>query len=267
MRWVYSLCEAVNHNSPLTKEYMMCRFPEEIFETLGYYVYRLIDPRYGNTFYVGKGYGNRVFEHVNDELEFAEVDDDVFIEDEISAQMQIIRSIRQAGYQVKHIIHRYGLTENEAFEVTAALLDEYDLGELKVTCSDYEADRSMIDTYDLIEKLNGHEYDEPDDIDYVIIKIKKSTVQCHNGSIYEAARKAWRLNLDKVKRYDYVIVSIDGFVEGVYQVDTWYRSEEPHRVEFKGHDAPDNIRSLFIHKRLPNIYCARGNRNPVQYNR
>ena len=39
----------------------MCRFPEEIFETLGYYVYRLIDPRYGNTFYAGGGYGNRVF--------------------------------------------------------------------------------------------------------------------------------------------------------------------------------------------------------------
>ena len=33
----------------------MTVFPEEAFGTLGYYVYRLIDPRFGNTFYVGKG--------------------------------------------------------------------------------------------------------------------------------------------------------------------------------------------------------------------
>jgi len=39
-------------------------FPPEVFEKLGYYVYRLIDPRNGETFYVGKGRGNRVFDHI-----------------------------------------------------------------------------------------------------------------------------------------------------------------------------------------------------------
>jgi hypothetical protein len=29
-------------------------FPPGVIEHLGWYVYRLIDPRYGNTFYVGK---------------------------------------------------------------------------------------------------------------------------------------------------------------------------------------------------------------------
>ena len=38
-------------------------FPEEVSEKLKWYVYRLIDPRNGETFYVGKGRGNRVFEH------------------------------------------------------------------------------------------------------------------------------------------------------------------------------------------------------------
>jgi len=37
------------------------RFPEEVCVKLGNYVYRLIDPRNGETFYVGKGKGNRVF--------------------------------------------------------------------------------------------------------------------------------------------------------------------------------------------------------------
>ena len=33
-------------------------FTADVIEQLNYYVYRLIDPRNGKTFYVGKGKGN-----------------------------------------------------------------------------------------------------------------------------------------------------------------------------------------------------------------
>jgi len=36
--------------------------------TMKFYVYRLIDPRSGVTFYVGKGQGNRVFTHIHEQL-------------------------------------------------------------------------------------------------------------------------------------------------------------------------------------------------------
>lgn len=39
-------------------------FPQEVIEKLKWYVYRLVDPRNGETFYVGKGKNNRVFNHV-----------------------------------------------------------------------------------------------------------------------------------------------------------------------------------------------------------
>ena len=39
------------------------QFSDEVSKKLGYYVYRLIDPRNGDTFYVGKGIGNRIFAH------------------------------------------------------------------------------------------------------------------------------------------------------------------------------------------------------------
>ena len=41
-------------------------FPEYMHAVVGYYVYRLVDPRDNSTFYVGKGVGNRVFTHVAD---------------------------------------------------------------------------------------------------------------------------------------------------------------------------------------------------------
>ena len=42
---------------------MIDRFAPEVQKKLAYYVYRLIDPRSGQTFYVGKGRQNRVFAH------------------------------------------------------------------------------------------------------------------------------------------------------------------------------------------------------------
>ena len=44
------------------------KFSPEVAKELKYYVYRLIDPRNGQTFYVGKGKNNRVFAHVNQAL-------------------------------------------------------------------------------------------------------------------------------------------------------------------------------------------------------
>jgi uncharacterized protein len=45
-------------------------FPPEVVSKLKTYVYRLIDPRNGETFYVGKGKGNRVFAHIRAEKNF-----------------------------------------------------------------------------------------------------------------------------------------------------------------------------------------------------
>lgn len=43
---------------------MLQSFPPEVADKLKTYVYRLIDPRNGETFYVGKGKGDRVFAHI-----------------------------------------------------------------------------------------------------------------------------------------------------------------------------------------------------------
>lgn len=59
-------------------------FPSGVIEHLGWYVYRLIDPRDGSTFYVGKGY--RVFAHMRDEI--AAVEDDELLSDKSSSSFE-----------------------------------------------------------------------------------------------------------------------------------------------------------------------------------
>ena len=90
-------------------------FTPEVAEKLKTYVYRLIDPRNGETFYVGKGQGNRVFAHIREQVE----------EDDPSNKLRRIRDIRLAGFEVGHVIHRHGMDERTAFEVEAALMDAY----------------------------------------------------------------------------------------------------------------------------------------------
>ncbi len=89
-------------------------FPPNVARRLKTYVYRLIDPRNGETFYVGKGRGNRVFSHIRAEQNLEG--------DDLDNKVRRIREIRLAGFEVAHVIHRHGMDEKTAFEVEAALL-------------------------------------------------------------------------------------------------------------------------------------------------
>jgi hypothetical protein len=90
-------------------------FPPDVIGKLKTYVYRLIDPRNGETFYIGKGVGNRIFSHIR-----AEVDGD-----DLDNKLKRIREIRLAGFEVAHVIHRHGMDDRTAVEVEAALIDAY----------------------------------------------------------------------------------------------------------------------------------------------
>ena len=94
-------------------------FSPEVAEKLNFYVYRLIDPRNGETFYVGKGKGNRVFAHSEGKAASSNENP------KQSEKLELIHEIRAAGLEVTHVIHRHGLDEAAAFEVEGALLDVY----------------------------------------------------------------------------------------------------------------------------------------------
>ncbi len=147
----------ISHNDKTTDIY---NFSDISSKNLGYYVYRLIDPRDNKTFYIGKGCKNRLFNHINDKLEFENnVDIEDKKEDETSNQMQNIRDIRKEGLDVNFVIMRYGMSEKEAIEVEAALIDAYaDLGEFNTFNSNCNTGHGMLSKDYIISKLTEISY-------------------------------------------------------------------------------------------------------------
>jgi hypothetical protein len=97
------------------------KFPIGVAEKLGFYVYRLIDPRNGETFYVGKGKDDRIFQHAKGVLS-ADISD----EDAADLKLQRIKDISAAGLEVGHVIHRHDIESEElAFQIEAAVMDAF----------------------------------------------------------------------------------------------------------------------------------------------
>ena len=94
-------------------------FPGGVAEELKWYVYRLIDPRNGETFYVGKGRENRIFAHAGGMLDGDQ-------EDVSDPKLHRIKEINVSGLEVAHVVHRHEIdSERTAYDVEAALIDAY----------------------------------------------------------------------------------------------------------------------------------------------
>lgn len=240
-------------------------FTSEVIEQLQYYVYRLIDPRNGQTFYVGKGKGNRVYAHINDALK--NFDGENYLdtdEDEVSAKIQQIRDIKKSGLEVIHVIQRYGLTNKEAFEVEAALIDCY--AGLTNIQGGFAAERGVNNAEVLQRELSYETFEDIDDLKYCIIKINDWHLN-ERGSVYETVRKAWKVNYNRITKIPYVLASNNGVVADVFIAEKWYEAPDdgPGRYMFDGKQAPEEIRTLFVNKRLPKHYIKKGLASPVLY--
>lgn len=220
-----------------------------------YYVYRLVDPRTFHTFYVGKGCGNRLFDHAKAAKELISED-----EDAASLKYQLISEIIASGKEVVCFIHRWGLSQSTAFEVEAALIDCYP--GLTNIQSGHGDERGVISVDDFEKMSNLQEYKEPNE-DYIIIKTSKGAIEA-NGSLYEATRRSWRADLNRAKRYKYVLSVVYGIVREVYKVSIWY-TLPTGRIAFEGEPTTDSIASKVKGKRIPDKYKQKGAANPFMY--
>lgn len=248
---------------------MLTGFSPEVIEQLGYYVYRLIYPRNGQTFYVGKGTGNRVFQHVKGAVEYYK--DGVEISDEDPNKLRIIKEIINEGLDVIHVIQRWGLTDRESRIVESALIDAFQ--GLSNIQRGYDADHGVTNAESLEKRLSTHAYDEPTDFKYIIIKVRdwrlEELVEKYPETYrYEATRFAWRIKPRSTKEYPYVFSVTNGIVKGVYKVKNWFFVEDRSgRIAFNGDVAEKSVWERFVDKRIPDYYVKKGMASPVLFSK
>jgi hypothetical protein len=223
----------------------MEHFDADVIDLIGNYVYRLIDPRNGETFYVGRGVGNRVFSHAQGVTLIDTEDDDEDWKDEVNLKIKRIRDIKACNLAVLHIIHRHGMDKDTAKTVEAALIDAYP-GLTNIMGGEGSNDYGPMSASQLQDKYKAVEFDPPRTNNYLLININGSVSEVE---IYDAVRYAWKLNIKRAKKADYIIAESRGIVRGIFTADDWFNANEEVFKGFPGHGLDSmNKRSGFVGK-------------------
>ena len=228
--------------------------------------YRLIDPRNGETFYVGKGQGDRVFVHAKGLVEDESGDP-------VDPKLQRIREIISASLEVGHIIHRHGMEEKVAYEVEAALIDSY-----AGLTNRVEGHGAGTFGSRYVEEIIAQYAAEP-----FVVKERLMLIfvggTYHKRSIYDAARCVWRIDVKRARTYKLVLAHRNGIVVGAFRPQRWLKATPQNfgmledwdskdlskRWGFKGDEASAETKALYVGKRVPAKYRRKGIQSPVLY--
>lgn len=230
------------------------RFSEVVSKKLGCYVYRLIDPRNGITFYVGRGQANRVFSHAAGKWK------PTGSEDEETLKLKTIRAIKNAGFQVEHVIHKHGLDKHTAKELESALIDAYP-GLVNILRGD-ESSRGVMHAEEAIRLYEATKADFRHKL--VLVWVNETS---DDRELIDAARYAWRVSPPRANKADFVLAVRRGLIIGAFEVEGEWLEATPKnfpgfprvargKYGFRGHDAPENIQRLYCQKRVPRSYGA-----------
>lgn len=196
----------------------MDKFSEKSLIALGgYYVYGLIDPRTSRFFYIGKGTGNRVFEH---ELESMNSPDSEKL------KIKTISEIKAMGMEVLKVIINSGLTEEEAYAAEASLINAFNyIGEIGLTniaAGHHSAEALSVEDF---EKINGAVELSMENIKHRILVIKINKLyrrDMDRRDLYNSVRGIWRASLHKVRSVDYVFGVYNSLIVAVYKPTEWF---------------------------------------------
>jgi uncharacterized protein len=233
-------------------------FTEEVSQKLGNYVYRLIDPRNGETFYVGKGQGNRVFQHALGALKLEDTE-----EDELSVKNKRILDIKNHGLEVIHVIHRHEIPEHAILHVEAALIDAYS-GLSNEQSGHGSSSYGPMHVNQIIEKYSLPSIDWEPEEKLILININNIQNRSNVDEIYKQVKGNWRISINRAQKADYVIAARRGVAIGIFTIDNWLISTEHEgRYCFEGHPAPKEIWDKFVGTRGKRI--IHDNMKHIQY--
>ena len=238
----------------------MNKLSQSTIEKLGYYVYLLIEPRTGQSFYVGKGCGNRINHHLLGALE---------INKNEKEKIRTIRDIQSNGLNVGIVILRHGLTEKEAFEVESAMIDF--LGKENLTnlvSGHHAADRGLMKLEDIKIKYETEDavFEEP----VILLNVRNQFSRGISASeLYKITKGNWGVDLNRVSNIIIVCAVALGIVREVYIPKAWLFLGKVNKkgnklYYFEGKIAPQKIREKYLHKSVARFW-KKGSRSPIKY--
>jgi hypothetical protein len=241
------------------------RFPPEVGARLKWYVYRPVDPRNGETFYVGKGKGGRVFQRAKGALS-ASTD-----EDAADLKSQRIKEIVASELEVGHVIHRHGIeNEDVAFQIEDAVMDAYP-GLTNQIGGRGSGDYGTRHALEILTEYKAEPFVAREPL--ILISIGKSYEEGAK-SIYDAVRGCWVLNPARARKHKLVLAHRRGIVVGVFRATEWlpstpanfpWHAGDESRWDFEGRPAEEETARIYMGKRVPEIYRAKGAANPIRF--
>ncbi len=220
-------------------------FKESVKSALKYYVYALVDPRNKCIFYVGKGCGDRIYNHAKDALR----------DNSDSLKLTTIREIHEAGLEVIYYILRHNLSEKEAFLVESSIIDllTYESFNMKnvlanIATGHHQWDEGIKTTEEInilydcpkIEPVAGDRL--------LLVSLNKSYNQSkaygvyRRANVYESARKYWVISAKKAAKVDFILGVYRKIVRIVIDVKGYNvcESDSGRRIAFEGNIVTDS---------------------------
>lgn len=245
------------------------KFAHGVAKEVGHYVYALYVGRSKTPFYVGKGSGNRVFNHINKSLKLTkdEIEDDL--------KFDIISS----GKPITHKIIRHGLDNKTAYRIEASIIDMLGIGYLSNKVRGQDSFHGIM-TIDEINTL----YRSPEvpkiTEKVILININKQFDVAKNNKkkLYEATRKSWILGKRRDKA-EYAFTVANGIVYEIIEINkkSWNCTETitlpkkgggiftKKRWEFRGKIVVDpSLNNKYLGKSVKS-YWKSGGQNPIRY--
>jgi uncharacterized protein len=203
-------------------------FTSAVVEKLQYYVYLLSDPRSKRVFYVGKGTGNRIFAHLRAAI----------VRPGQTDKLETIRALQREGLEPEHLILRHGLTEKEALEVEAAVIDYIGLSELTNAVHGHHAHEcGRMTIPEVIARYDARDVTIQDPV----ILITVNRLYRHGMTeeqLYAITRGNWVVRESRLPQIQYAFCVYGGIVRQAYRVLGWHpaharRAEQKHQDRWR----------------------------------
>ncbi|WP_373291482.1 LEM-3-like GIY-YIG domain-containing protein [Aquisalinus luteolus] len=227
------------------------KFDCGVAEKLGCYVYRYVHPESGDTFYIGRGQHDRVFQHL------ADTEKAMRLGKTLTRKEQAISDVWASGKNVHIVIQQHSLSDNEARAVETALIDLYPLA-----MNERKGDRDRKYGASDVGELNAALSPEEIKIDFPCIVVyprarfaearptKFSLIDA--DKLYEVSRSSWVCDPTKENRRNiqFAVSFANGVIREIYEITNWHQVQSENnrrRWEFNG--LPSSQYREFIGKR------------------